>query len=35
LSEYKPAAVSVVVYLGYQAMGTTITTLVSNVDGKL
>jgi Flp pilus assembly pilin Flp len=29
------AAVAVVVYLGYQTMGTTITTLLSSIDGKL
>jgi Flp pilus assembly pilin Flp len=29
------AAVAVVVYAGYQLMGTTITTLLSTVDGKL
>jgi Flp pilus assembly pilin Flp len=29
------AAVAVVVYIGYQVMGTTITTLLSTVDGKL
>jgi Flp pilus assembly pilin Flp len=29
------AAVAVVVYAGYQATGTTISTLVVNVDGKL
>lgn len=29
------AAVAVVVYLGYQLMGTTITTLLTSVDGKL
>ena len=29
------AAVAVVVYLGYQLMGTTITTLLTTVDGKL
>lgn len=29
------AAVAVVVYLGYQLMGTTITTLLSSVDSKL
>ena len=29
------AAVAVVVYAGYQTMGTTIDTLLNNVDGKL
>jgi Flp pilus assembly pilin Flp len=29
------AAVAVVVYVGYQVMGTTITTLLSTVDTKL
>jgi Flp pilus assembly pilin Flp len=29
------AAVAVVVFLGYQLMGTTITTLLSTIDGKL
>ena len=29
------AAVAVVVYIGYQLMGTTITTLLSTVDSKL
>ena len=29
------AAVAVVVYIGYQLMGTTITTLLTTVDGKL
>ena len=29
------AAVAVVVYLGYQIMGTTITTLLSTVDTSL
>ena len=29
------AAVAVVVFAGYQTMGTTITTLLSSVDGKL
>lgn len=29
------AAVAVVVYLGYQLMGTTITTLLTSVDSKL
>jgi Flp pilus assembly pilin Flp len=29
------AAVAVVVYVGYQLMGTTITTLVATVDSKL
>lgn len=29
------AAVAVVVFVGYQLMGTTITTLLSSVDGKL
>jgi len=29
------AAVAVVVFVGYQTMGTTITTLLSSVDGKL
>jgi Flp pilus assembly pilin Flp len=29
------AAVAVVVFKGYQTMGTTITTLLSSVDGKL
>lgn len=29
------AAVAVVVYIGYQLMGTTITTLLGNVDSKL
>jgi Flp pilus assembly pilin Flp len=29
------AAVAVVVFVGYQTMGTTITTLLSTVDGKL
>jgi len=29
------AAVAVVVFAGYQTMGTTITSLLSTVDGKL
>jgi Flp pilus assembly pilin Flp len=29
------AAVAVVVFVGYEAMGTTITTLLTTVDGKL
>jgi Flp pilus assembly pilin Flp len=29
------AAVAVVVYAGYQTMGTTITTLVTSIDGQL
>ena len=29
------AAVAVVVFVGYQTMGTTVTTLLSTVDGKL
>jgi Flp pilus assembly pilin Flp len=29
------AAVAVVVFAGYQAMGTTITTLVNSIDQKL
>jgi Flp pilus assembly pilin Flp len=29
------AAVAVVVYLGYQTMGSTITTLLTTVDGSL
>jgi len=29
------AAVAVVVFVGYQTMGTTITTLLSSVDTKL
>ena len=29
------AAVAVVVFVGYQTMGTTVTTLLSSVDGKL
>ena len=29
------AAVAVVVFVGYQTMGTTITTLLTSVDGKL
>jgi Flp pilus assembly pilin Flp len=29
------AAVAVVVYVAYQAMGTTITTLVTTIDGQL
>ena len=29
------AAVAVVVFIGYQLMGTTITTLLTTVDGKL
>lgn len=29
------AAVAVVVFVGYQLMGTTITTLLSTVDGSL
>jgi Flp pilus assembly pilin Flp len=29
------AAVAVVCFAGYQATGTTVSTLVSNVDGKL
>jgi Flp pilus assembly pilin Flp len=29
------AAVAVVVFIGYQTMGTTITTLLSTVDSKL
>jgi Flp pilus assembly pilin Flp len=29
------AAVAVVVYAGYQTMGTTITSMLSGVDGQL
>ncbi|HXN12836.1 MAG TPA: Flp family type IVb pilin [Candidatus Acidoferrales bacterium] len=29
------ASVAVIVFAGYQKMGTTITTLLSNVDGKM
>jgi len=29
------AAVAVVVFIGYQLMGTTITTLLTSVDSKL
>jgi Flp pilus assembly pilin Flp len=29
------SAVAVVVFVGYQLMGTTVTTLLSSVDGKL
>lgn len=29
------AAVAVVVFIGYQLMGTTITTLLTSVDGNL
>jgi Flp pilus assembly pilin Flp len=29
------AAVAVVVYAGYQTMGTTLTTMLTTVDGKL
>jgi Flp pilus assembly pilin Flp len=29
------AAVAVVVFVGYQTMGTTVTSLLSTVDGKL
>jgi len=29
------AAVAVVVFIGYQLMGTTITTLLTSVDGQL
>ena len=29
------AAVAVVVFVGYQTLGTTITTLVSSVNGQL
>jgi len=29
------SAVAVVVYLGYEVMGTTITTLLSTIDSKL
>ena len=29
------AAVAVVVFIGYQTMGTTITTLLTSVDGNL
>jgi Flp pilus assembly pilin Flp len=29
------AAVAVVVYLGYQLMGSTITTLLTSIDGNL
>jgi len=29
------AAVAVVVFIGYQLMGTTVTTLLTSVDGKL
>lgn len=29
------AAVAVVAYVGYSLMGTTITTLLSGIDGKL
>ena len=37
MSEYALilAAVAVVVFVGYQTMGTTITTLLSGVDTKL
>ena len=29
------AAVAIVVYIGYQLMGTTITTMLTSVDGQL
>ena len=29
------AAVAVVVFIGYQLMGTTITTLLTSIDGNL
>ncbi len=29
------AAVAVIVFVGYQTMGTTITSLLSSVDGQL
>jgi hypothetical protein len=29
------AAVAVVVFVGYQTMGSTLTTLLTTVDGKL
>jgi len=29
------AAVAVIVYVGYQTMGTTITALLTTIDGKL
>jgi Flp pilus assembly pilin Flp len=29
------AAVAVVVFIGYQTMGTTITTMLTSVDGNL
>lgn len=29
------SAVAVVVFIGYQTMGTTITTLLTSVDGQL
>ena len=29
------AAVAVVVFVGYQTMGTTITSLLTTIDGKL
>jgi Flp pilus assembly pilin Flp len=29
------SAVAVVVFVGYETMGTTITALLTNVDGKL
>jgi Flp pilus assembly pilin Flp len=29
------AAVAIVVYIGYQLMGTSITTMLSSVDGNL
>ncbi len=29
------AAVAVVVFVGYQTMGTTITTLLGSIDGQL
>ncbi|MGA6971426.1 MAG: hypothetical protein WBY93_07330 [Candidatus Binatus sp.] len=29
------AAVAVIVYVGYQVMGTTISSLLTTVDGKL
>jgi Flp pilus assembly pilin Flp len=29
------AAIAVVVYAGYQTMGTTLTTMLNQVDGKI
>jgi Flp pilus assembly pilin Flp len=29
------AAVAIVVYIGYQLMGTTITTMLTSVDGNM